>query len=63
LPNYRALLALQAKGRVMDSMNLQDMNLDIIALEEFATYLAANAEKASSFAPFTAHDSNNDSAV
>jgi hypothetical protein len=48
----------------MESIKSQDLNLDIAALEEFATHLETNEElKAASFASTVAHNSNNDSAA
>jgi hypothetical protein len=47
----------------MEPIYSQDMNLDPAALEQFAIHLAANAEKATCFAPFTGHNANNNNAA
>jgi hypothetical protein len=46
----------------MESIKSQDLNLDIAALEEFATHLETNEElKATMLAATVSHNSNNDS--
>lgn len=45
----------------MDTIQLQDLNLDLAALEKFAAHLQNNEDaRAASEAPVVHHNSNND---